>query len=45
MLSDKGVPHILDYRMKSAPAALKARFLDKEGIRPWSGHGTDDKQG
>ena len=42
MLSAKGVSHILDYRMKSAPAALKARFLDKVGAQPWSGHGTDD---
>ena len=43
MLSDKEAPHILGYSMNPARAALKARILDKEGIRPWSGHGTDDK--
>ena len=43
MLGDKGLPDILEYRMKSAPAALKARILDKEGAQPWSGHGPDDK--
>ena len=43
MLGDKGLPYILGYRMKSAPAALRARILDKEGAQPWSGHGTDDK--
>ena len=43
MLGDKGVPYILGYRMKSAPAALRARIPSKEGAQPWSGHGTDDK--
>ena len=43
LLGDKGLPYILGYRMKSAPAALKARILGKEGAWPWSGHGTDDK--
>ena len=43
MPDDKGLPYILGYRMKSAPAALKARILGKEGARPWSGHGPDDK--
>ena len=43
MLGDKGLPYILGYRMKSAPAALKARILGKEGAQPWSGHGPDDK--
>ena len=26
MLSDKGLPYILGYRMKSAPAVLRARL-------------------
>ena len=43
MLGDKGLPYILGYRMKSAPAALKVRILGREGARPWSGHGPDDK--
>ena len=43
MLSDKGLPYLLGYRMKSAPAALKAKILDKKGIQPWSGHGSGDK--
>ena len=43
MLGDKRLPYILGYRMKSAPAALKARILGKEGAWPWSGHGPDDK--
>ena len=43
MLGDKGLPYILGYRMRSAPAALKARILGKEGARPWPGHGPDDK--
>ena len=37
MLGDKGLPYILGYRMKSAPAALRARILGKEGAQPWSG--------
>ena len=43
MLGDKGLPYILGYRMRSAPAAFKARILSKEGAQPWSGHGPDDK--
>ena len=43
MLGGKGLPYILGYRMRSAPAALKARILGKEGARPWPGHGPDDK--
>ena len=43
MSGDKGLPYILGYRMRSAPAALKARILSKEGAQPWSGHGPDDK--
>ena len=34
MPDDKGLPYILGYRMKSAPAALKARILGKVGARP-----------
>ena len=33
MLGDKGLPYILGYRVKSAPAALKARILGKEGAQ------------
>ena len=33
MLGDRGLPYILGYRMKSAPAALKARILGKEGAQ------------
>ena len=33
MLGDKGVPYILGYRMKSAPAALRARIPSKEGAQ------------
>ena len=41
MLSDKGLPYILGYRMKSAPAVVKARILSQEGSQPWAGHGAD----
>ena len=43
MLSDKGLPYILGYRMKSAPTVLKARILSQQGSQPWAGHGADDK--
>ena len=43
MLSDRGLPYILGYRMKSAPAVVKARILNSEGSLPWAGHGTDGK--
>ena len=33
MLNDKRLPYILGYRMKSAPAALKARILGKKGAQ------------
>ncbi len=43
MLSDKGLPCILGYRMKSAPAVVKAQILRSEGSQPWAGHSPDDK--
>ena len=43
MPGNKGLLHILGYRMKFVPAALKTRILGKEGAQSWSGHGTDDK--
>ena len=43
MLSDRGLPYILGYRMKSAPVVVKAQILNSEGSQPWSGHGTDGK--
>lgn len=42
MLQDKGLPYILGYRMKSAPAAVKADILSPDGRQPWSGHGSEE---
>jgi len=45
MLRDKGLSHILGYRMKSAPADVKADILNPEGRRPRAGHGTGGADG
>ncbi|WP_419741216.1 IS1634 family transposase [Ruegeria sp.] len=42
MLQNKGLPYILGYRMKSAPAAVKANILSPEGRQPWAGHGSEE---
>ncbi len=36
------LPYILGYRMKSAPAAVKANILSTEGRQPWAGHGSEE---
>jgi len=45
MLRDRGLSHILGYRMESAPAAVKADILNPEGRRPRAGHGTGGADG
>jgi len=45
MLRDRGLSHILGYRMESAPAAVKADILNPEGRRPWVEHGTGGAAG
>ncbi len=39
MLRTKGLPFILGYRLKSAPAGVKGKALDTGGYKPWAGHG------
>ena len=39
MLRTKGLPFILGYRLKSAPAGVKDKALDTGGYKPWAGHG------
>ena len=43
LLQAHDLPCILGYRMKSAPASVKAALLDETGYRPWAGHGAQNE--
>ena len=47
MLGDKGIPYTFGYRMKFAPAALRARILSKEGAPALGGarHRRQERRG